>query len=204
MLEARDLAARRGEHTLFANINFSLSPGRALLVSGRNGSGKTTLLRIAAGLAHAEQGSLTWRGMPVDPFAPLLRANAVYIGHASALKDDMSAEENLASLATLHGTRHDISAVRNALAAWSIGAQRALPTRVLSQGQRRRVGLARLSLARRALWILDEPTTALDAAGTVFLRKLLDAHLAGNGIALIATHQDIGLGAAVTTMLELQ
>jgi heme exporter protein A len=204
LLEARELSARRGELTLFANLNFALAPGRALLVTGRNGSGKTTLLRIAAGLSHVAEGTLLWRGIRVDPFAPALRADALYIGHASALKEDLSAEENLASLAALHGFDSDARAVRQALAMWSIGGQRTIASRVLSQGQRRRVGLARLSLERRALWILDEPTTALDAAGSALLRDVLHDHLASDGVALIATHQDIGLSDRFTQTLELQ
>jgi heme exporter protein A len=204
MLEARGLTSQRGDLTLFAGVDFALRGGEALLVMGANGSGKTTLLRIAAGLTHAIAGDLMWRGATVQPFAPALRAEALYIGHKGALKDDFSAQENLASLASLHGARSEVFAVREALAAWSLGRQRALPARVLSQGQRRRVGLARMSLERRALWILDEPTTALDTGGIAVLRELLRDHLARGGVALVATHSDIGLPDAATRTLHLQ
>lgn len=193
MLESRKLVAQRGAATLFSGVDFKLGPGEALLVSGANGSGKTTLLRIAAGLTHAAGGTLAWRGSPVAPFDPGLREAVLYIGHAAALKDELTAEENLASLSSLHGGSAARDAVRRALAAWSLDRQRALPARALSLGQRRRVGLARLSLVARPLWILDEPAAALDAAGAALLCDLVGAHLAEGGMAIVATHQDMAL-----------
>ena len=203
MLEAQDLAARRGDATLFAGVSFGLAPGHALVVTGANGSGKTTLLRIAAGLTQPVQGSVRWQGSVVHPFDAALRSAALFIGHAPALKDELTAEENLASLAVLHGAAADRSATREALAAWSLSRQRALPARVLSQGQRRRVGLARLKLARRPLWLLDEPATALDTAGVAELQRTLADHLARGGIAVIATHQELALPAAAVRALCL-
>jgi heme exporter protein A len=204
MLEARGLSAQRGDFTLFADIGFALGPGEALLVTGANGSGKTTLLRIVAGLSHATTGDVRWRGLPVQPFAPALRGEVLYIGHNGALKDDLSAQENLASIASLHSVHAGPSRLREALSAWSLGRQRALPARVLSQGQRRRVGLARMNLERRALWVLDEPTTALDIGGIALLRDMLGVHLIHGGVALVATHMDIGLAAGATRTLHLQ
>ena len=203
MLQAHDLAACRGEATLFSGIGFSLAPGCALVVSGANGSGKTTLLRILAGVTHATQGTLAWRGAPVLPFEPRLRAETLFIGHVPALKDELTAEENLASLTSLHGTRAEPVALAAALAVWTLTRQRALPARVLSQGQRRRIGLARLSLLTRTLWLLDEPATALDDAGIATLRTVIATHLAGGGIAVIATHQELALPAGATQPLRL-
>ncbi len=193
MLESKQLAAQRGAATLFSGVDFKLAPGDALLVTGANGSGKTTLLRIAAGLSHAVRGTLSWRGAAVAPLDPELRAAVMYIGHAAALKDELTAEENLASLASLHNGVATSDAVRGALASWSLERQRALPSRALSMGQRRRIGLARLTLVPRPLWILDEPAAALDTAGVALLCDMLGAHLAQGGMAIIATHQDIGL-----------
>ena len=204
MLEAQDLAAQRGDATLFAAVSFAVRPGAALIVTGANGSGKTTLLRIVAGLTRAAAGTLSWQRNAIAAFDPALRAAALFIGHAPALKDELTAEENLASLANLHGAHVDGVAVREALAAWSLSRQRALPARVLSQGQRRRIGLARLKLVRRPLWILDEPTTALDNAGVGALQAQLAAHLAHGGIAVIATHQELVLPAAAIQSLRLQ
>ena len=204
MLEAQQLAAQRGSATLFTDIDFTLKPGEALLITGPNGSGKTTLLKILAGLAHPSTGALTWRGTAVTAFGANARATTLYIGHAMALKDELTAEENLASLARLHGAAVDAAAVGDALHAWTLEPQRALAARVLSQGQRRRVGLARLRLVHRPLWVLDEPTTALDSSGVATLQEALAAHLARGGIAVIATHQDLALPVGSRRELRLQ
>jgi heme exporter protein A len=203
MLESKQLAAQRGAATLFSGIDFRLAPGEALLVTGANGSGKTTLLRIAAGLSHAAEGTLSWRGVPVTPLDQGYRAAVVYIGHAAALKDELSTEENLASLASLHAGSAASDAIGGALALWSLERQRALPARALSLGQRRRIGLARLALVPRPLWILDEPAAALDDAGVALLCDLLGAHIAQGGMAIIATHQDIALSGPSVRSLPL-
>jgi len=203
MLQVQDLAARRGEATLFSGVSFSLAPGTVLIVNGPNGSGKTTLLRVLAGLTHSAAGTLAWRGAEAVPFDPRLRACTLFIGHVPALNDDLTAEENLASLTSLHGAPAGPEALAEALGIWGLSRKRALPARVLSQGQRRRVGLARLRLVARALWLLDEPATALDDAGVATLRAAIGAHLAGGGIAVIATHQDLALPAAGQETLHL-
>jgi heme exporter protein A len=203
MLESKQLAAQRGPATLFSGIDFRLAPGDALLVTGANGSGKTTLLRIAAGLSHAAQGTLSWRGVPVAPLDSDLRAAVTYIGHAAGLKDELTAEENLASLASLHAASAGSDAIGRALGLWSLERQRALPARALSMGQRRRIGLARLALVPRPLWILDEPAAALDTAGVALLCELLGAHLAQGGMAIIATNQDIALSGPTVRGLSL-
>lgn len=203
MLEAEQVAAQRGSLTLFAGVNFKLRPGEALVITGANGSGKTTLLRIAAGLTRPQSGSLSWMGAAFAPFDAVLRAATLYIGHATALKEEMTAEENLASLASLHGARVDSAQARAALAEWALERQRSLPSRVLSQGQRRRVGLARLRLVRRPLWVLDEPTTALDTAGVAILQRFVAAHLEQGGAAVIATHHDLDLPLGATKALTL-
>jgi heme exporter protein A len=204
MLDVQGLAARRGDAALFAGIEFALEPGEALFVRGPNGSGKTTLLRILAGVTQAAAGQVRWGNQAVGPFAPALRTNALFIGHAPALKDELTTEENLASLTSLHGAGAGCSAVIEALGAWSLTRQRALPARVLSQGQRRRTSLARLQLVSRPLWLLDEPGTALDDAGAATLASALAAHLTAGGIAVIATHQDLPLAGGVSRWLHLE
>jgi heme exporter protein A len=193
MLEAHDLAARRGHAQLFAGVGFSIAPGHALVVTGANGTGKTTMLRMLAGLSMPAAGEIRWRGRPIAPFDPALRADVAYAGHLPSLKDELSAEENLASLVALSGTRATQAELSRALDAVALGRKRALPARVLSAGQRRRIGLARLSMIRRPLWILDEPVTALDTAGTALLATLVREHLEGGGIAVAATHQALDL-----------
>jgi heme exporter protein A len=154
MLEAQDLAARRGYSQLFTGLSFRVAAGEALVITGANGTGKTTLLRMLAGLSAPTEGVIRWEGRPVAPFDP--------------------------------GLRHALDAV-------ALGQRRSLPARVLSQGQRRRIGLARLSLLHRPLWILDEPVTALDAAGIALLAKLVADHLEDGGLAVAATHAPLGL-----------
>ena len=191
MLDADRLAAQRGHATLFSNVRLSVRPGEALVVTGRNGSGKTTLLRILAGLTAPVEGEIRWRGAVARAFDPRLRQGVAFNGHLSALKDEMTAEENLRAWLALGGPTPADDAIAGALDAVALGRQRRLPVRVLSQGQRRRIGLARLRLATRPMWILDEPMTALDADGIGALGTLLDAHLAAGGACIAASHQTL-------------
>ena len=203
MLEAIDLAARRGSSRLFSSLSFSVEPGSALFITGANGTGKTTLLRILAGLGAPFAGTVRWRGVDVAPFAQSLREDVVYGGHLPALKDELSAEENLATLVALMGETVVPGNLRDALASVSLDRQAGLPARALSQGQRRRLGLARLTLTHRPLWLLDEPATALDTAGIALLKRLLTGHLERGGCALVATHQPLELPAAHVRALAL-
>jgi len=203
MLEAQKLAARRGFSTLFTGLSFRVAPGEALVVTGANGTGKTTLLRMLAGLTAPEAGEIRWRGKRVGSFDPQLRAAVAFSGHLPALKDGLTAEENLASLVALEGSPAASDDIAHALDEVALSRQRTLPARVLSQGQCRRIGLARLSLAARPLWVLDEPLAALDAAGSALLARLLGRHLANGGLAVIATHAPLGLPEARLSSLVL-
>ena len=203
MLEAHNLAARRGLARLFSGLSFRVGAGEALVVTGANGTGKTTLLRMLAGLSSPAEGEIRWNGTPAAPFDPALRAALAFAGHLPSLKDELSAEENLASLVTLAGDVVSSATIRDALDNVALTRQRSLPARVLSQGQRRRIGLARLSLLPRPLWILDEPVTALDAAGTELLARIVAGHLAKGGLAVAATHAPLGLPAARVRPLAL-
>jgi heme exporter protein A len=192
MLEARALTCKRGDATLFSDLSFALPEGNALLVRGANGSGKTSLLRILAGLATAHAGELSWQGATLKPLHPGFRAQTVYLGHQAPLKDDLSVIENLEFALRLDGVAVDREQLLVALNEVGLASRRMLPARQLSQGQRRRIGLARLKLNRRKLWLLDEPLTALDAAGMSLFQERLDAHLAAGGLAVVSTHQDFG------------
>jgi heme exporter protein A len=203
MLEALDLAGRRGHARLFAGLRFAVAPGEALIVTGPNGTGKTTLLRMLAGLTAPDAGEIRWRGERVRPFAPRLRQAVAYAGHLPALKDELTTEENLASLVRLAGADSSADEMRTALDEVALGRQRTLPARVLSAGQRRRIGLARLRLVKRPLWVLDEPVTALDAAGTALLAGMVRGHLRQGGIAVAATHQRLDLGDAPNAEVTL-
>ncbi len=203
MLEALDLAAQRGNLRLFSALNFRVEPGSALVVTGANGTGKTTLLRILAGLCTPTAGRVRWQGEDSPPHAERLREDAVYCGHLPALKDELTAEENLAALVDLAGEDASPHAVRGALERVELNRQARLPARALSQGQRRRLGLARLALTRRPLWLLDEPTTALDHAGVGLLTALICAHVQRGGCAVAATHQALDLPATQVASLSL-
>lgn len=203
LLEAQDLVAARGRAPLFAGVSFRLEPGQILLVRGPNGSGKTTLLRILAGLTAAVDGVVAWCGERMRPLDARLRRDVVFLGHAPAVKDELTAEENLRALLTLAGDRAMPATIRAGLAAAALDAQRDLPARALSQGQRRRIGLARLASVTRPLWILDEPATALDDAAVAWLVHLIGAHAGNGGIVVAATHQALMLPDARVATLTL-
>jgi heme exporter protein A len=183
VLEARDLACLRGDRVVFAGLSFALAPGDALLLTGANGAGKSTLLRILAGLLSPADGLVVWQGDDIagDPAAHAGRTR--YVSHQDALKPALSVAENLGFFARLQG-----GAVGPALAALALSPLADLPARVLSSGQKRRLALARLALAPVPLWLLDEPTTGVDAASVERLRPLLAAHRALGGIVVAATH----------------
>ena len=203
LLAATDLEARRGRRSLFRALSFALEPGRALLVSGRNGSGKTTLLRTLCGLTRPERGVVSWRGRPIGAQRDEYNAELVYLGHASALKDDLTAEENLVTSMSL-SVRIGAGEARRALAEAGLDSCARLPAKLLSQGQRRRVALTRLCLARaRPLWILDEPFVGLDAEAADALRNLLAAHLDAGGSLVFTTHQEIEIAPDRTTRVAL-
>jgi heme exporter protein A len=173
---------------LFTDLNETIASGELLWLRGGNGRGKTSLLRLVAGLAVPEQGQILWDEAPTrlnERFDGAL----VYIAHANALKDDLTAAESLAFLARVHGRDPSAPAIRAALARLGLAGRERTPTRSLSQGLRRRVALARLALETApALWVLDEPFDALDVAGTATLHALLAAHRARGGSVLLTSH----------------
>lgn len=184
-LAARALTGERGARVLFTDLAFDLRAGELLWVRGRNGRGKTSLLRLAAGLGAPVRGQLLFDGVERSPHRPV-----VFVGHANGLKEDLHVDEALTFLQKVHGGRRDEAALSQALDDWGLLAHRHAPVRTLSQGQRRRLALARLSLERRAtLWALDEPFDALDADGAERLNQVLAVHLARGGSVLITGHQ---------------
>ncbi len=203
MLEVHELAAQRGRARLFEGLSFRVDAGTALVITGANGTGKTTLLRMLAGLSAPAHGVIRWMGRACEPFDAELRASLAFAGHAPALKDELTAEENLAVLMALAGETVTKHAFENALNAVALGAKRLLPARVLSQGQRRRIGIARLLLLNRPLWVLDEPVTALDAAGISMLGDIVSGHLDRGGVAIAATHAPLNLSGDRVRSLEL-
>ena len=201
MVEADHLAAVRGRTRVFTGVALRVAAGEALLVTGPNGSGKTTLLRILAGLTTPAEGHVRFHGDVVAPFDARRRDGIAFAGHLPALKDELSAAENLRAMIALSGMHAIETQIVAALERVQLSRQRALPTRVLSQGQRRRIGLARLAIVDKPVWILDEPTTALDGDGAAVLTSLVARHLEGGGCAIIATHQRLDVPQAATLSL---
>lgn len=180
-LSVEGLAVARGGIAVLEGVTFRLRSGRALILRGPNGVGKTTLLRTIAGLQPALDGSVS---VPAESIA--------YAAHADGLKAVLTVEENLRFWASVHGMRD----VERALVAMDLGALRGRLAANLSAGQKRRLGLARLLVTGRPVWLLDEPTVSLDAASVALFAGVVRAHLAGGGAALMATHIDLGLAEA--------
>ena len=177
-LTITDLTCARGGMTVLAGIDFALLPGHALILQGPNGIGKTTVLRTIAGLQPAQSGQIT---APADSMA--------YAAHADGIKPTLTVRENLSFWAAIFGKRD----IAMALAAMNLTAIADRPAATLSAGQKRRLGLARLLVTGRAIWLLDEPTVSLDAASTALFVAMITRHLGQGGAALIASHIDLGL-----------
>jgi heme exporter protein A len=204
LFAATDLACRRGERLVFTNLSFALAPGQALMLRGPNGSGKSSLLRLVAGLLTPAAGRLLWGTTPVAADLASHHARLHYIGHQDALKPAMTPREVLAFATALRGRRLASAepALNEALAAFDLEGIADWPCRWLSAGQRRRVALARLLASPAPLWLLDEPTTALDSDGQARLEQVIAEHRAAGGMAMIATHAPIQLDAATTLALD--
>lgn len=185
-----DLVCYRGERTVFADLDFDLADGAALVLRGPNGSGKSSLLRLMAGLTPPQSGSLAWDGADVadDPEAHHRRLH--YVGHADPVKPVLTVAENVGFWAALRGVADVAAAVARALDGFGIAHLADLPGRYLSAGQRRRVNLARVLASPAALWLLDEPATALDDSGQACLKRAMAAHRAGGGMVVTSAHAD--------------
>ena len=213
-LRADGFTATRGDRQLFEAIGFSLERGRALLLRGPNGSGKSTLLRSLVGLAVLDSGRLQVDGQAFDAASRKLCPFALFQGHASGLKAELSAARCLRFSAELDGSPHDDTAVHEALERMGLARQAGIDVRRLSQGQKQRLTLCRLVIAgmadgsrhsaSRVLWLLDEPSAALDQAGARLLDELLAGHLGDGGAAIIATHLPLPGIAARADVLSLE
>ena len=197
VLTAMDLACQKAQRTLFEGVSFSVPAGSWLHIEGGNGCGKTSLLRILCGLAPAAHGQVLWpSSTSPSSQSSLLRPDRSvlhYIGHALGLKPDLTACENLCADAQVSGLALSREQAMQALAAQGLQSRAHLPVRVLSQGQRQGVALARLRTSPARLWVLDEPLVGLDTQATATARALLQSHVDAGGAVVMTSHHDVGL-----------
>jgi heme exporter protein A len=199
VLEGAELECERGGRTLFSGLSFTLRAGEALRIAGANGSGKTSLLRILCGLLPPDAGEVRWQGERIRSLREEYARQLVYLGHAPAVKDELTAEENLQIASRLSGMAVPAERIKAALGRFQVPGSF---VKRLSQGQKRRAALARLCLAESVpLWLLDEPFTALDAQGIGLLKELIETHTRRGGMVAFTTHQDPGI--AASRVLEL-
>lgn len=191
----KDLVCIRGERMVFAGLDFSVSAGDALVLLGPNGSGKSSLLRLMAGLLRPYAGQLLWNGRPVADEPEDHAGRIHYVGHHDAVKPVLSVAENLRFWARLHDPAHGASAQAVATALDRLGLTRLadVPGKLLSAGQKRRLNLGRLLAAPAPVWLLDEPTVALDRASVAALEQVIADHRAQGGMVVVSTHADIVL-----------
>jgi heme exporter protein A len=202
MLSVQGLHLWRGDRHVLRGVSFDLEPGRCALLTGRNGAGKTTLLRAIAGLLEPEEGQVSWRGKSARGDRDAFHSDLAYLGHEPALKGDLTGVENLRYSV---GIRRDVNEaeIGAALARTGAASFGDRLVRTLSAGQRRRIALAGVLLANATLWLLDEPTTNLDADGQQLVAELAAQQLARQGLIVAAVHHSLPLPADSLVSIEL-
>lgn len=206
-LEVKKLQCIRGDRELFTDLSFRLDSSQLLMLEGANGSGKTTLLRTLCGLYVQEQGEILWQGTSIRKLDEVYRQELLYLGHLNAIKADLTVLENLRINSVLSNgkARENVSDddLMQALETIGLYAFEDFPTRQLSQGQKRRVALARLLVNQSKLWILDEPFVALDVAAVHLLQTIIAKHVDNGGMVILTTHQEVPLVSGEVQRLRL-
>ncbi len=207
-LVAAGLACRRGDRVLFAGLDLAVRRGQIVWLRGANGRGKTSLLRLLSGLSTPADGSIHWDGQRLSECSTAFRYQLLFIAHANGLKDDLTAIEALRFLARIHGRPAGQTDLEAALRTLGMANRRHAPVRTLSQGQRRRVALARLALdlagpGNDGLWLLDEPYDALDSQGVAIVDTLLTAHCRRGGSVVLTSHQPLTIIDPVPVIVQL-
>ncbi len=202
LLQARELICRR-ELMAFGPLSFELHRGQLLLIKGANGSGKSSLLRILTGLLTATEGFVYWLNVDIRRDAPTYAKSLTYLGHSNGLSGDLTAHENLHFGLQIAGIKTHETALTLALAFWGLQTVADTPARKLSQGQARRLALARVMLSARQLWLLDEPDAGLDAENQARLNKAIHTHLQSGGAAVVASHHPVADLAGCTQHMDM-
>jgi heme exporter protein A len=203
MLEANDLECIRGDRRLFRDLSLRLTPGELMHIHGHNGSGKSTLLRTLCGLFTPTHGEVRWNGAPIHSLREEFSKDLLYLGHKAGIKDDLSAVENLRIASILDGYPLSEEQAWQALEQMGLRGFEDLPSKHLSQGQKRRVALARLLVSKARLWILDEPFSALDTAAVSALQAVIGSHVSTGGMVILTTHQEVALTRGEVKQLQL-
>jgi heme exporter protein A len=203
MLEAINLTCIRGTRRLFKDLNFSIEKSELVELRGPNGSGKTSLLRILCGLATPAAGEVRWQGKNIRALGEEYFASVAYLAHQNAVKDELSAIENLRISSAVAGKPLNRNQAQEILKRVGLSQQQNLPARALSAGQRRRLAMTRLLTSNAMLWILDEVLTSLDDTAINLSREFISEHLKSGGMAIVATHQDLNLTAPRVQRLQL-
>lgn len=192
-LEARQVTCVRGDRTLFSGLDLQLFAGQCLHVRGENGVGKTSLLRLLTGLAAPESGEVLWCGHSIKKQVSEFHSKLLFLGHRDALKEDLSAIENLRMYAAIDGTKLSEQDAFACLWRFGLKGREDLPVNCLSAGQKKRVLMARMLTRRAQVWILDEPFNALDTHAVGELQDLIVEHLEGNGLVVLTSHQSLAI-----------
>jgi heme exporter protein A len=202
-LQIDSLSCVRGDRVLFRDLSFTMRRGEFLHLRGHNGSGKTTLLRALAGLLLPESGSIRWQGENIRRLREEYSRHLLYLGHLNGIKGDLTAVENLRISATLDGFALTAARAWEVLGEMGLRGHEDLPSKHLSQGQKRRVALARLLVNQAPVWILDEPFTALDVDAVDRLQAVIHRHVEQGGIAIVTTHQEVAMLSEQTRTIVL-
>jgi heme exporter protein A len=203
MLSTSELSCVRGDRRLFSGLGFELEPGERLHIGGENGAGKTSLLRILCGLSPPDAGEIRWQSERIRALGDEYRKAVLYLGHYNALKEELTALENLQTSAALAGVCVGDEEGMLLLRRVGLAGREELPVRFLSQGQKRRVALARLLWSPAPLWVLDEPFVALDVAAVSWLAKIIGDHVAGGGMAILTSHQEVEIPGGMEKILRI-
>ncbi len=202
-LQAHSLTCIRGDRRLFSDLSVSLKSGELLYLQGANGAGKTTLLRTLCGLFYPDEGHISWNGDKTQKVQDIFNQSLLYIGHQPAVKLELTPLENLRIACALDAQDVAEESLWTALEKVGLRGFEDLPAKMLSQGQKRRVSLARLFVSTAPLWVLDEPFNALDVEAVEMLQTVISNHIAKGGMAILTTHQEVPLTSGEVQRLRL-